>query len=359
MNGNDMHPHDPGSSGRDPGHDDDLRAAFHDAVADIEPRDRLADVRRRTRGRRTTRSRRWAPVLVGAGAVAATVVAATFVVGGLGDDDPDDQRPVAGGPTSETSTVPTTSAAGLYFVADTTTGPRLFREFQAVTPTGDPAQKVLFALQRLAADLGPRDRDYRTLWPSDAFTAVEVDDDRIVVELGTEAALAPTDPAGSAYLGVQQVVYTAEAALGDRLPVAFERDGQPVREVLGLRVGAQVGRDTSFAITAPVNITDPSEGLLVEDGDLSANGTMSTNVRRVEWTLSFGGDVVDQGEATHLDIEGPDARATLGAPGWETGEIDLSGLAPGQYVFEVTGLDVGQTSDTSSEFSDTRTITVR
>jgi len=356
MNGNDMHPHD---SGDPTGHDDGLRAAFHDAVSDVEPHDRLAEVRRRTRARRTTKSRRWAPVLVGAGAVAATVVAATFVVGGLGGDDPDDQPPVAGGPTSETSTVPTTSAAGLYFVADTTTGPRLFREFQAVTPTSDPGEKVLLALQRLAVDLGPRDPDYRTLWPSASFSAVEVEDDRIVVELGAESALDPSDPPGSAYLGVQQVVYTAEAALGDRLPVAFERDGEPAREVLGLGVGALVERDTSFGITAPVNITDPSEGLLVEDGTLSANGTMSTNVRRVAWTLSLDGEVVDQGEATHIDIEGPDARATLGAPGWETGEIDLSGLAPGQYVFQVTGLDVGQTSDTPSEFSDTRTITVR
>lgn len=351
MNGKDMHPNDSGN--------DDLRAVFHDAVSDVEPRDRLAEVRRRTRARRTTKAR-WAPVLVGAGAVAATVVAATFVVGGLGDDDRDDEPPVAGGPTSEESTVPTTSAAGLYFVGETGTGLRLFREFQAVTPTSDPAEKVLFALQRLASDLGPKDRDYDTLWPEDSFTAVEVEDDRIVVELGTEEALQPTDPTGAAYLGVQQAVYTAEAALGDRLPVAFERGGEPAREVLGLRVGAQVDRDTSFGITAPVNITDPSEGLLVEDGTLSANGTMSTNVRRVEWTLSsLGGDVVDRGEATHIDIEGPDARATLGAPGWETGEIDLSGLAPGQYVFTVTGLDVGQTSDTPSEFRDTRTITVR
>lgn len=353
MNGNDMHPHDRGHDSRD----GELRAVLHDAVSDIEPRDRLAEVRRRTRARRTTRSRRWAPVLVGAGAVAATVVAATFVVSGLGDES-DDQPPVADGPTSEESTV-STSAAGLYFVGQTTTGPRLFREFQAVTPTSDPTEKVLSALQRLTFDLGPRDRDYVTLWPSDAFTAVEVDDDRIVVELGTEAALDPADPPGSAYLGVQQVVYTAEAALGERLPVAFERDGEPAREVLGLRVGAQVDRDTSFGITAPVNISDPSEGLLVEDGTLSANGTMSTNVRRVEWTLSLDGDVVHQGEATHIDIEGPDARATLGAPGWETGEIDLSDVAPGTYVFTVTGLDVGQTSDTPSEFSDTRTITVR
>jgi hypothetical protein len=59
------------------------------------------------------------------------------------------------------------------------------------------------------------------------------------------------------------------------------------------------------------------------------------------------------------EIEGPDARATLHAPGWETGEIDVDDLPPGEYVFEVTALDIGQTSDAPREFSDTRTITVR
>uniref|UniRef100_UPI001C7E59EA hypothetical protein n=1 Tax=Nocardioides stalactiti TaxID=2755356 RepID=UPI001C7E59EA len=53
-------------------HSDDalLRALLHDAVADVEPRDGLADVRRRAR--RPAPRRRWAPVLLGAGAVAAT-----------------------------------------------------------------------------------------------------------------------------------------------------------------------------------------------------------------------------------------------------------------------------------------------
>ncbi|KAA1426196.1 hypothetical protein [Nocardioides antri] len=336
-------------------HEDRLRALFHDAVSDVEPRDRLADVRRRTRARRTSGGRHWAPLLVGAGAVAATVVAATFVFGGLGDDpEPDHDIPIAG--TSSTDG-PTTAAAGVYFVGETPTGPRLFREFQAVTRTADPEQKVLYALQRLTFDLGPRDPDYRTLWPSDSFSAVRLEDDRIVVELGTDGAL--TGDSGLGRLGVQQAVYTAEAALGERLPLAFEWNGELAREVLGLFVAATVDRDSSFALTAPVNISDPSEGLRVDVDTWSANGTMSTNVRRVAWTLSLDGDVVLRGRAEPAAIDGPDARATLGAPGWETGEIDLSGLAPGDYVFEVTGLDVGQTSDAAREFSDTRTITVR
>jgi len=343
----------------DMGDDERLRALFHDAVAEVEPGDGLAAVRRRTRPRRTTRARRWAPVVLGAGAVAATVVAATVVVNGFGDDDRGDQQPpVASGGSSGTST-PTTRAAGIYFVSDTATGPRLFREFQAVTPTEDPEQKVLTALQRLTVDTGPQDPDYDTLWPAGSFSAVRLDGDRIVVELGAEAALEQTGEPGAAPLGVQQAVYTAEAALGDSRPVAFEWGGEPARQVLGLRVGAKVERDTSFPVTAPVNISDPSEALLVEGDTFTANGTMATYVRDVDWALLHDGEVVREGRAVPVDITGPDARATLGAPGWETEAIDVAGLAPGSYVFVVTVTDVGQTSDQTADFSDTRTITVR
>jgi hypothetical protein len=335
--------------------DERMRALFHDAVSDVEPHDGLAEVRRRTRVRRTSSSRRWAPLLVGAGAVAATVVAAAFVVNGLNSEPDRDEPPVASTSPSNSTNAPTTAAAGLYFVSHTATGPRLFREFQAVTPTDDPEQKVLIALQRLT--LGPRDPDYRTLWPAESFSAVRIDDDRVVIELGTARALEGKPAAG--LFGVQQAVYTAEAALRERLPVSFEWDGQPARQVLGLEVGTVVDRDTSFGITAPVNITNPSEDLLVDGGTLSANGTMSTNTRRVEWTLTLDDVVVAQGRATPVEIEGPDAQATLHAPGWKTEEIDVSDLAPGEYVFKVTALDVGQTTDAPREFSDTRTIAVR
>ena len=116
----------------------------------------------------------------------------------------------------------------------------------------------------------------------------------------------------------------------------------------------------SFDISAPVNITDPAEQLAVEGDVLLANGTMASYVNEVAWSLrSEGGDAVLEGIAEQVDITGPDARATLGSPGWETGEIDVSGLAPGDYVFVAAVTDTGQTSDQPVEFSDTRTIAVR
>jgi hypothetical protein len=334
--------------------DERLRALLHDAVSDVEPHDHLGEVRRRTRARRTP-SRRWAPVLIGGGAVAATVVAATFAVNGLGDDPEGSVDPPVAA-TSETG--PTTAAAGLYFVSETATGLRLFREFQAVGIPADPEQEVLLALQRLSRDAGPRDPDYVTLWPDDSFAAVRLEEDRIVVELGTAEALTGNPADGR--IGVQQAVYTAEGALGVSLPVSFEWDGEPTRRVLGFEAGTVVPRDRGYDVTAPVNISNPAEGLAVEDDVLRADGAVATNIEtEVLWSLApVGAEAVLEGSAGTADTTSEDATATLGAPGWET-QIDLSGLAPGAYVFTVRVTAEGQTSDQPTEFTDTRTITVR
>jgi hypothetical protein len=336
--------------------DDELRSLLHDAVADVAPADRLGEVRRRTRRRAP---RRWAPLLVGAGAVAATVVTAGVVVSALNDDPAsDDDTPVAGASTSPS--VPPTAAAGIYFVSDSPTGPRLYREFQSVGATSDPQQRVLMSLQRLTVDAGPHDPDYRTLWPARSFQAIEVADDRIVIDLGNPDALeVGADGTALGRYGVQQAVYTAEAALRETLPVSFEYDGAPARTVLGVKVGVTVPRDRGYDITAPVNISDPGEHLPIDGGVLSANGTMATNVPFVDWRLESAGTTVLEGRAQPVDITGADARATLGAPGWRTGDIDVSALPPGDYVFVVSTELPGQTSDETAEFSDTRTITIR
>lgn len=338
-------------------HEERLRAVIREAVDDVQPRDRLSDLRRRTGAPgsdRTTLSRRWAPVILGAGAVAATVAVATYVVGGLGEDSapPPD---IAGSPPADRAA---TAAAGIYFVADTPTGPRLFREFQAVTPSADPEERVLVALERLTEGIGPRDPDYRTLWPAESFESVRVEVDRVVVELATAATRQPGgDDVG--VLGVQQAVYTAEAALGETLPVTFAVDGTVTRRVLGTTVPALVQRDRSAGVTAPVNITDPTEGLAVDADSFVANGTMSSSVAEVSWSLRASGRVLLRGRATPIDVTGSDARATLGAPGWETQPIDVAGLPAGTYELVASVTDVGQTSDRPVEFVDTRSITVR
>jgi hypothetical protein len=241
---------------------------------------------------------------------------------------------------------PDTQAAALYFVGTTPAGTRLFREFQGVPTTADTSALALHALRRLEEDAGPDDPDYRTLWPDGAFTDVTVGDDWISVEVSGAALELPEQAdRADAVLGVQQAVHTAEAAAGSSLPIAFELDGAPVRTILGVDVDQLVARMPG--VRAPVNISDPTEGLVAGD-TLTARGTVGPvadgEPGEVLWQLRGpGGGVAASGTAT------VDERS------WDTGAIDVSGLAPGAYV-----LSARVSSDTDDLVaSDTRTITVR
>ncbi|TIC84850.1 hypothetical protein E8D34_14160 [Nocardioides sp. GY 10113] len=341
---------------------DELRSTLHHAAAGLAPGDRLGDVRRRIRARATTRApRRWLPVAVGAAVATAAVVVAAVTVGQVTGAA---SRPPAAGRT------PTAATAGgpvaLYFVAETATGPRLFREFATLpgvvstpdgaTPSATDAT-VLAALGGLAADRGPADPDYRTLWPAGAFTAAAVRTGQVVVDLAPAALRRPPGVSrGEALLGLQQVVYTAEAAIGRAVPVRFTVGGEPAPTVLGLGTRGTVDRDRQYAVTAVVNISDPAEGQ--RGGDtLTGGGTIGEYVPAVRWTLTTaGGRVVEQGRARILAAG--EGGTTEHARGWETPPIDLAGLPAGEYTFTALVRSVGQGSGAPATFTDDRTVVV-
>lgn len=256
--------------------DAQLRALLSDAVADVAPADRLGEIRRRTSQRPRRSRRRPLLVVLGAGTATAAVVALTALATDFRDDR---DAPVASGPAEYPGAV--------YFVSGTTVGPRLFREFQPLPATDDVAVRALDALQQMEVDAGPVDDDYATGWPDGSFTAVSVDDTSITVQVGAVALDAPADLSPDlAALGVQQAVHTADAAVGQPLPVAFERAGAPVTRLLGRAVEQPAVRNTR--VEAPVNINDPVEGLEVGDA-LAVRGQVTPvsaeRVDRVSWEL--------------------------------------------------------------------------
>lgn len=299
--------------------DDDLRHLLGDAVADVTPNDRLGEIRRRTA--RPVRRRRWPVVVLGAGTATAAVVAAVALVSSIGtpvEDDAPTARPAE-----------RTDAVATYFVGDTMKGDRLFREFQSVPRSRDEADRALEALRRLES--GPADPDYRTLWPAGSFVSVETSAALITVGLSDAAA---DDLASMRTDGLQQVVYTAQAAVARVVPVSFASGSRVLLP--------DVARDN--AVLNALNISDPLEGHTVDDL-LTVRGTvrpLNSAIVAVPWSLRSGDGAVALSR-----------RAPITDGAWEQ-TVDISSLAPGRYVLFARVLD-----GVDTQAIDTRTITVR
>ena len=289
-----------------------LHDLLEDAVADVEPTDRIDAIRARTASPARTAARPW---WWAAGATVVATAAAVCVVAIVDQDPPapgHDQHGMVMDPPASSQLV------AAYFVGDGPNGPRLFREFDEV-PVGDPLQVALDRLQR-----SPRDPDYRSAWPAGSLESATVGDGTIDVELGDTLAMRMTDQ-----LGVQQVVQTLQGALGRQLPVRFLQNGE---DTIGA-VSADPG------VLNPVSISDPAEGNAYE-GSMIARGRTSDD--QVTWELRRpGGSVVKQG---YLDLEPVDS----GLSPWEL-TVDLADVAPGTYTFATAG----------GGSTDTRTIVVR
>jgi hypothetical protein len=267
----------------------------------------------------------------------AAVVLVIALVAGIaslfgGDGPKHRSRPLTG----PTTVVPA------YFLGTSATGTRLYAEPHSVRGDGDA--KVLAALRELTSNHGPDDPDYTTVWPKRSFTSVTVGKDSIVVGLGDRAAGRPKglSPA-QAVLGLQQLVWTADAAAGSDLPV--ELDGAST--ALGVAVTGVVRRDESFGLLAPVDLSSVAEGAELT-GTMTAGGSVSGEVGRVEWRLKG---------PKHKVVRSGTATAEDGT--WSTGDVDLAGVAPGSYVLVAKASATGQTSAARGNYSDDRSVQVK
>lgn len=272
--------------------------------------------------------------VVACAATAAVIAVVVGIASLFGSDAPRHHRPQLSGPASTTPA---------YFLGASATGTRLYAEPHDIK--GEGAAKVLAALRELTANHGPDDPDYTTVWPKKSFTSASLDDDRIVVELGDRAIDRPAGvgPA-QAVLGLQQAVYTADAAAGSDLPVEFTSGGDAATP-LGMALTGPVQRDESFGLLAPVSLSSVADGVEVS-GSLSAGGSVSGEVSTVDWLLKG---------PRHKVVRSGTAHARDGS--WST-LIRLRGLAPGSYLLIARARTTGQTSASPGNYSDTRSVQV-
>lgn len=305
---------------------------LHEAVDGIEPADRIAEIRSRTADPARSAARPWF-YAAGAAALATAATVAAFAV--LDDDSAPDVGP------SHHAHEHDTVLVAAYFVGDTPQGERLFREFDEV----EGADELAAALERIQQPA--TDPDYRTVWKSGSFESVALNDEEgtIDVEIGPAPAEDIVTLAGE--LPVQQVIYTVRGALamqgdlGSDWPLRFVQDGEPV-----LTIDALPQND----VLSQVSISDPAEGAAYE-GSFIARGRANSFEATVPWEIRDGDTVVADGFAT---AAGFGDRLYE----WET-EVDLSGIAPGEYTFVAMTSDPSGGAEGAGPFVDTRTIVVR
>jgi hypothetical protein len=336
--------------------DERLAALLSDAVADVEPADRLDAIRERTRVTALGSRRRRFYVVGGTVLATAAAVTAIALVSNQGSPSADEPGPldppssaIDPTPSGSETPLPSVSTWPVYYLGDTPSGPRLFREFQQ---RGGFAGSIFTALNLLTSP--PDDPDYRTPWPAQAFgDASGIRGDVIEVELA-DASLHDRPPGMTeeeAGMAIQQVIYTVQAVAQQRLPVQFLLDGNPIDQVLGVPTSEPLANDSPLATLSHVSISDPAEGQEV-GGTLHVTGVASSFEANVLWE-------VRQGDAVALD-------GYFTARGWMAdrlfpfeGEVDLSSLEPGTYTLVVSEDDPSGGAEGNGADTDTRTVVVR
>jgi hypothetical protein len=285
-------------------------------------------------------------------APAAALVLALTACGG-GDDDglvAPTSSPAAG-PVSPTpppsasaapspSTQQDASAVAVYYVMDTTNGPRLYREFHSRPQTDAPVADALQAM----FDVAPDDPDYSSLWPAGTeVLGASVEGGTATVDLSREAL---DGQAGSAFeaASVQQLVHTVTAADTSVQQVQLVFEGAPEQTLWGaVAVDEPVERAPQVEVLGPVWLLTPTEGGTIARGE-QFGGVATAFEATVNWQWLQDGRVVAEGFST----------ATEGAPGRGEWSSTVE-VPPGDY--ELKAFE-SSAEDGSETFLDTKTVTV-
>lgn len=341
--------------------DEDLRRLLDDAVSDVEPRDSLGSIHARTKERTMSSKRSW---LLGAGAAvvatAATVAAVTVLSGDSTTEDPGFAGPTAASngetsepasptpseePSTSESAAPETASVPVYYVGETTRGPRLYREFHRVELSNDdPVSAAVLE----AVSVTPDDPDYRTPWPGGTTAATVEQPPSDVITVDVSGPGLRQRPGGmsveEAELAIEQLVYTAQAAHQSRSPVQLLLDGNRTDTLLGVPVSEPLAQGAAEDVLAQVWIIDPAEGAEVTS-PFEVSGLAAAFEANVVWELRDGDKVVEEGFTT--------ARACCTM---EPYSFEVS-APPGEYTLIVTDSDPSG-GEGFGPWEDTKQVTV-
>jgi hypothetical protein len=342
--------------------DDRLRRLLSDAVADIEPADRIDELRASVhpspRVVPMARSRSWYAA-TGIVATAAVIGVIAYLTSVVGDKSPDLGPAGNGGTALPTMTATDTTGPGdttrtklvalpIFYLGHSPRGDVLYRQDTPVSVGLDPLRA---AVTRLMAT--PFDHDYRLGWSPGWLTSAELSDGVIRVDLGRAPLARPANMSTRmAYVVVQSAVYTLRAASHSDADVLFVRGGLPVASVLGVPTGHPVTAGRAADLLSRIDIARPAvDGMHPHAGRLVLTGTDAAPLDQIVVRLVRpGGAGPDKTLRTQTALSdgAPDAS---GRYHWRI-VVDLSGVAPGSYT--VVARNGGHHVDT-----DTRVVVIR
>lgn len=221
-------------------------------------------------------------------------------------------------PTPTTSPTVSTKALAQYWVADTSRGFRLYREFVRVNPAPDA---ITAALRQLVSQK-PIDSDYVSLWPlGTTINSVKVSGDSAIVDL-TFPKLNLGSEAES--LAIAQLVWTATAADTTVKRVSITVDGKKIESLAGhMDATKAFTRGLTYEVLAPIWITSPTENQSVAAKGFTLSGMASTFEANVVWKVMKDGVLIQEGSTT----------AQEAAPAWKPWSVVIENLKPGTYQF--------------------------
>jgi len=221
-------------------------------------------------------------------------------------------------PTPSASSTISTQALAQYWVADTSRGFRLYREFVRVDPTPDA---ITAALRQLVSQK-PTDTDYVSLWPlGTTINSVKVSGDFAIVDL-TFPKLNLGSEAES--LAIAQLVWTATAANTTVKSVSLTVDGKKIESLAGhIDATNAFMRGLTYEVLAPIWITSPAENQSVAAKGFTLSGMAATFEANVVWKVFRDGVLIQEGSTTALEA----------APAWKPWSVVIESLKPGTYQF--------------------------
>lgn len=227
-------------------------------------------------------------------------------------------------PSTDLSPTPTATSAGStkamaqYWVADTSRGFRLYREFVQIDLTPDAITAALRELvsQKLT------DSDYVSLWPlGTIINSVAVSGDTAIVDL-TFPKLNLGSEAES--LAIAQLVWTATAADTTVKKISLTVDGMKIESLAGhVDATNPFTRGLTYEVLAPIWITSPTENESVTAKGFTLTGMASTFEANVVWKVMKDGVLIKEGSTT----------AQEAAPAWKPWSVTIENLKPGVYQF--------------------------